>query len=205
MVGLTPASFASFPSAAVTLPCGQYYFEGVGGGPVALTIGGRAAVFVNGDFDARNGLNLSLAAGAQLDLFISGNLLLSDATLGSPNSPARVRVYVGGETLTLSGSASIGANIYAPYANVQLSSNFEIWGSLFVGSLQLSGSFTIHYDASILSTTGCEASGGACHTCHDCAGATPACTGGKCVACQTDSDCCAPLHCSGGRCYAEIP
>jgi hypothetical protein len=203
--GLTPSSFASFPSAPVTLPCGQYYFAGVGGGPVNLTIGGRAAVFVEGDFNAQNSLNLSLAPGAQLDLFISGNLLLSDATLGPSDSPARVRVYVGGATLTLSGTATIGANIYAPNANVALASNLEMAGSLFVGSLQLSGAFTIHYDESILSTTGCAPSGGSCGTCHDCSGATPACIGGTCGPCQTDSDCCAPLHCSQGHCYDEIP
>jgi hypothetical protein len=203
--GLTPASFASFPSTPVTLPCGQYYFDGVGGGPVNLAIAGRAAIFINGDFNAQNSLTLTLADGAQLDLFISGNLLLGDATLGPSDSPARVRVYVGGATLTLSGTATIGANIYAPNANVALATNLEMAGSLFVGSLQLSGAFTIHYDESILSTTGCTPSGGSCQTCHDCAGATPACIAGTCAACQTDADCCAPLHCSQGHCYDEIP
>jgi hypothetical protein len=203
--GLTSSSFASFPSSPVTLPCGQYYFDGVGGGPVSLSIGGRAAIFVNGDFNAQNGLMLSLADGTELDLFISGNLLLGNATLGTPDSPARVRVYVGGSTLTLAGTATVGANLYAPNANVALSSNFTMAGSLFVGALQLSGDFTIHYDESILSTTGCAASGGSCGSCHDCSGATPACISGTCAPCQSDSDCCAPLHCSQGKCYDEIP
>ena len=203
--GLTPASFASFPAAPVTLPCGQYYFEGLGGGPVDLTIGGRAAVFVKGDFDARSGLKLALAPGAELDLFISGNLLLGNATLGSSTSPARVRMYVGGTNFTLAGSATIGANIYAPNANVALASDFDMAGSLFVGSLQLSGAFTIHYDETILSTTGCAQTGGSCGTCHDCSGATPACIAGTCAPCVTDSDCCAPLRCSQGRCYDQIP
>jgi hypothetical protein len=203
--GLTASSFASFPASAVALPCGQYYFDGVGGGPVNLTIGGRAAIFVNGDFNAQNGLQLALSPGAELDLFITGNLLLSDATLGAPDSPARVRVYVGGSTFTLAGTATLGANIYAPSANVALASDFDMAGSLFVGSLQLSGSFAIHYDESILSTAGCAASGGSCGSCHDCFGATPACIAGTCAPCQTDSDCCAPLRCSQGKCYDEIP
>lgn len=205
LAGLSPSSFSPFPSTPVTLPCGQYYFDGVGGNPVNVTIDGRAAVFVNGDFDGRQGLILSLVPGAELDLFVSGDLYLGDATLGSSDSPARVRVYVGGEMLNLSGTATIGANIYAPNANVALSSNFEMRGSLFVGSLQLSGAFTIQYDESILSTAGCSQGGGSCSSCHDCSGATPACIGDKCAPCQTDSDCCAPLHCAGGRCYDQIP
>ena len=208
-VKLTPASFASFPAAPVTLPCGQYYFEGVGGGPVDLTIAGRAAVFVKGDFNATSSLKLALDPGAELDLFVSGNLLLGDATLGSSSSPARVRVYVGGSTFTLTGTATIGANIYAPNASVAIASDFDMAGSLFVGSLQLSGAFTIHYDETILATTGCAQTGGACNSCHDCAGATPACIGpagaATCAPCQTDSDCCAPLRCSQGRCYDQIP
>jgi hypothetical protein len=203
--GLSPASFASFPAAGVTLPCGQYYFEGVGGGPVNLTIAGRAAVFVKGDFNATSSLKLTLAPSAELDLFVSGNLLLGDATLGSPTSPARVRVYVGGTNFNLAGTATIGANIYAPNADVLIASDFNMAGSLFVGSLQLSGAFTIHYDETILSTTGCAPSDGSCNTCHDCTGATPACISGTCAPCRTDSDCCAPLRCSQGRCYDQIP
>ena len=204
-VGLTPSSFATFPATPVTLPCGQYYFDGVGGGAVNLVIAGRAAVFVNGDLNAQTSINLTLAPTAQLDLFVSGNLILSNATLGASDSPARVRVYVGGDTFTLTGTATIGANIYAPNANVELSSDFEMAGSLFVGSLQLSGSFTIHYDESILSTAGCPPTVGSCHSCHDCAGTTPACIAGACAPCQTDTDCCPPLHCSGGQCYDGIP
>ncbi len=205
LVKLTPSSLAPFPSAPITLPCGRYYFTGVGGGPVNLTIDGRVAMFVDGDFDGRDGLILSLNPGAELDLFVSGSLLLSDATLGSSSAPARVRVYIGGSDLTLAGNATLGANLYAPNANVALSSNFEMRGSLFVGSLQLSGAFTIQYDESILATAGCTPSGAGCSTCHDCAGATPACISGTCSPCVTDSDCCAPLHCNQGRCEDEIP
>ena len=78
-------------------------------------------------------------------------------------------------------------------------------GAVTAVGTKLSGTFTIHYDESILSTAGCAPAGGKCSTCHQCSGATPACDGGVCVPCVTDSDCCAPLHCSQGRCYEEIP
>ena len=206
LASLMPNGLSPAPS-TVSLPCGRYYFTGVDApGPLTLSVGGRAAVFVQGDFHAHDTLALSLAPSAELDLFITGNLLLDkDPTLGDPNAPAHVRIYVGGDTLTLSGNAKVGANLYAPHANVAFASNFEMAGSLFVGSLLLSGTFTIHYDESILSTSGCAQGGGSCSSCHQCSGATPACIKGACAPCVTDSDCCAPLHCSGGRCYDNIP
>jgi hypothetical protein len=204
--GFTPTSLSPAPTTTVTVPCGRYYFDGVSGSTVSLGVTGRAAIFVNGDLHASSQLTIQAQPGAQVDLFISGNLLLEGgATIGSSSAPAAVRVYVGGTTFTLSGSADLGANVYAPNADVQLSSNFTMAGSLFVGSLAMSGAFTVKYDESILGTAGCAPTGGQCQSCHDCEGATPACKGGACVACVTDSDCCAPLHCSGGLCYDQIP
>jgi len=204
---LGPTSLSPFPSSTVVVPCGRYYFQGIdSAAPISMEIQGRAAIFVQGDFHAGDTLTLTLDPGAELDLFITGKLLLDkDANLGDTVSPARVRVYVGGDTLTLSGNAGIGANIYAPLADVQLASDFSMAGSLFVGSLTLSGTFTIHYDESILSTAGCSSGGNGCTSCHQCSGATPACNGTICVPCVNDSDCCAPLHCSQGRCYDIIP
>jgi hypothetical protein len=203
--GLTPSSLAP-PSGPTTLGCGRYYFDSIDGDDVTLSITARAAIFVAGDLHAHTKLDIELTPGAELDLFVGGNLLLDgDATIGSPDKPARARVYVGGSTFTLTGNAHLGANLYAPKADVQLSSALEMSGSLFVSSLLLSGSFTIHYDESILDSTGCAPSGGSCKSCHDCAGATPACTAGSCAPCTTDGDCCAPLVCRPpGRCIPDI-
>jgi hypothetical protein len=204
--GFTSTSLSPAPATTVSIPCGRYYFDGISGSTVSLSITGRAAIFVNGDLNATSQLTITPQAGAQVDLFVTGNLRLEGgANLGSSSAPAAVRVYVGGSTFTLSGNAQLGANIYAPSADVQLSSDFAMAGSLFVGSLAMSGAFTVHYDESILSTSGCTPAGSTCQTCHDCEGATPACKGGTCTACVTDSDCCPPLHCNAGECYDEIP
>ncbi len=206
VAGFTSSSLAPAPPSTVTIPCGQYYFDSIDGSAVSLSVAGRAAIFVNGDLHATSALSIALVGDAQLDLFVAGNLILEGgATIGSATAPAHARVYVGGTTFTLSGNAQLGANFYAPHADVQLSSDFSMAGSLFVGSLALSGAFTIHYDESILSTSGCAQTGGQCQTCHQCAGATPACKSGTCAACVTDDDCCAPLHCSAGSCVELIP
>lgn len=199
-IGLSTGALVQ-PSAPVELPCGQYYATGIQGGAVTIQIAGRVALFVDGDISVDDGLVIALAQGAQLDLFVSGNVnLMGTTTFGAPNAPARVRMYVGGSSLQLAASARIGVNAYAPNAIVALASAFEMWGALFAQAFQFSGDFQIHYDTSVLMADGCAPSGGSCATCDDCAGSTPACKGGQCVPCVTTADCCAPLQCSAGSC-----
>ena len=195
------------PPFPVALPCGQYYVDGIHGGAVELDVNGRVALFVDGDLNVDAGLTIVLAPGTELDLFVAGNVELQGTTaLGDVNAPARVRLYVGGNTVTLSANATVGANVYAPGADVQLASSFEMWGALFAQSLQFSGDFTIHYDTSVLQEPGCISQGTPCKTCDDCAGTTPACKGGTCAACVSNGDCCAPLECdtATGRCDLPI-
>jgi hypothetical protein len=185
---LTPTSFATAPAAPITLPCGRYYFDSIDGDSLTLSLTGRTAIFVAGDVHLGSSLQVNLADGAELDLFVGGDLRLHDATIGSESAPARTRVYVAGANFLLDGTAHLGVNLYAPHADVQLSGDQQMSGSLFVDDLQLSGAFTIHYDESILATAGC--------------GAPIACTGG--AACTTDSDCCAPLKCRAKSCAADV-
>ncbi len=195
------------PPLPVMLRCGQYYVDGIHGGPVELDVTGRVALFVAGDLNVDGGLKIVLSAGAELDLFVGGNVDLQGTTsLGNVDAPAHVRLYVGGGTVTLSASATIGANVYAPGADVQLASDFEMWGALFAQSLQFSGDFKIHYDTSVLQEPGCTPPGTPCKTCDDCAGATPVCVGGTCTACGPGADCCAPLQCNDatGQCLPPI-
>jgi hypothetical protein len=189
------------PPGPVALSCGRYFVNGIQGGTIALDVTGRVALFVQGDLSITGRLAINLSPGAELDLFVSGNVLLMGmATFGAPNSPAHVRLYVGGTSFELAASVTVGVNAYAPNAVVALASSLEMWGALFAKALQFSGNFAIHYDSSVLTAEGCAPSGGSCKTCDDCAGATPACKGGTCVPCVTTADCCAPLVCSTGRC-----
>jgi len=188
----------------LSLPCGLYYVPAIAGDAVNLQVAGRVALFVAGDISVTQDLRIELAAGAEVDLFVAGNVsIMGGFEIGDADSPARTRVYVGGTTLALAANANpLAANIYAPNAVLELASNFEMWGSLLAGRLQLSGNFALHYDTSVLQVA--EASG--CESCGDCGGATPACKAGTCSPCATTADCCAPLRCDGsGRCVLEIP
>jgi len=204
-IGLPVTAFDQ-ASPTVSLPCGQYWVDGMkGSGTVTLDVLGRVVLFVGGDVSVQE-LTISLATpGAELDLFVAGSVSILGATsIGDKNAPARVRLYVAGPSFTLSANASVGANVYAPGAAVALASNFEMWGSLFAEDLQFSGDFRIHYDTSVLQQPGCTPPGTPCKTCDDCSGATPSCKGGTCTACVTAADCCAPLACVGGACVLEL-
>jgi hypothetical protein len=206
-VGLSPVAALS---GTKNLPCGLYYVAGIAGDSVALLVSGRVALFVAGDISVTEDLRIELAPGAEIDVFVSGSVSIKGGfEIGDADSPSRTRIYVGGATLALAANASpLAANIYAPNAVLELSSNFEMWGSLFADRLQFSGAFAIHYDTSVLQVaeaSGCGSPAGPCQTCNDCAGATPACKGGTCVPCTTTADCCAPLACtSSGRCQLII-
>lgn len=211
---VTPSTLDN-PSAPVTLPCGLYYVDGIHGGSVTLQIDGRVALFVGGDLSVDQGITVTLAPAAELDLFVAGSVGIQgppgSVTIGDVAHAALTRIYVGGSGndagggFALSADATISANIFAPNAVVQLASDFVLRGSLVAQALQLSGDFTIHYDTAVLQvsqTSGCQSGGGGCTSCNDCSGATPACIGGTCQKCQLTSDCCPPLQCDqgSGRC-----
>jgi hypothetical protein len=193
---LTPSSLANFDNLQLSLGCGRYYFDSVSGGQLLLTVVGPTAIFVAGDFAAH--ASIDVQPGGALDLFITGNLHLSGAWhLGSQQAPANTRVYVGGTSLTLEGAFNVDANLYAPKADLSiLNSAFSVTGAVFAHRLTLSGNAgSFIYDQAVQDLTGCETGGGGCASCHDCGGATPACKGGACVACTTNSDCCPPQSC----------
>jgi hypothetical protein len=192
------------PQGPVSLPCGRYYVGGISGGMVELDIGGRVGLFVQGPVAIDGGLTVNLTRDdAELDMFVANtvSILNSNATpIGNMNSPARVRIYVGGTQVQFTGSSSVGANIYAPGAPVQLAMNFALRGAILSKELNCSGGLSIDYDTSILGVSGCKAPSGSCTTCDDCPAATPACIGGKCSQCRSTADCCAPLICQSGAC-----
>jgi hypothetical protein len=214
---LTPSSLDD-PTQPVSLPCGLYYFDGIHGGSVSLDILGRVAVFVDGDLSVTQGITIELEAGAELDLFITGNVDIQgpsgSVTIGDVSHAALTRIYVGGSGsdagggFALSADATISANIYAPNAVVQLASDFVLRGAILAQALQFSGDFSILYDTAVLQvsqSSGCQPTGGGCATCNDCPSATPACNAGTCGPCHTTADCCAPLVCVTGTGLCELP
>jgi hypothetical protein len=201
VLGIAPSALSSPGPHDVTLACGRYYFDTMAG-DVTVHLLGRTAVFIGGDVTVGS-LKLDLSSDAEVDIFVAKNVHL-DGTLSSNAPAARVRVYIGGDSVTVTGFVGMRGNVYAPNAVMLMASSFQMTGSILAKQLQFSGDFTIHYDEAILDTPGCDPPGRACDTCHDCSGSTPACKGGTCVPCVVTEDCCAPLVCRSGSCIPNI-
>jgi hypothetical protein len=210
-IGLDPAAFATVATdQSLTLPCGRFYLDGVGGQAAAsltITVTGRTALFVGGDVSLRGGLDVELAPGAELDFFVGGMLIVDGPLhLGTPADPTRLRAYVG-SSLQLGQPGVIGGNLYAPTGVLAVGGGVDAYGSVFVKHLQTAGVFSVHYDTDVLeAAAGCPPEAGgprACRTCNDCG--SEACVAGVCGACATDADCCAPLACAAGACVPIPP
>lgn len=183
---------------SVELDCGRYFFtEAQSLLSLELVLTGRTVIAIEGDFNNLGLFNLELGPDAELDLFVSGDMTFVDlAQIGDIARPANLRIYVGGQ-VTFASGFQLGGNLYMPNSVFNAAGLASVYGSLFVGGIQIVELFSIHYDAAILEIEGCEEPGGSCGDCHDCLNPTPKCgPGGECVACQTDADCCPPHRCN---------
>lgn len=136
----------------ITLACGRYVLSEVSGkGKVELTIEGRTALFILGDFVLSDDFEIVLEPGASLDVLVLGNLDLANAALlGDLRHPAGVRFYVAGmKPIELIGELDLGLNLYAPNVDVTLAAGLSAYGSIFAGNLSALGDFSIHYDTAI--------------------------------------------------------
>ncbi|MDC0715933.1 DUF7305 domain-containing protein [Nannocystis bainbridge] len=187
----------------IELPCGVYYFNDIEHLlALKIKLTGRTVIAVKGDLTSIGLFDIELGPDAELDLFITGNASFADlATLGDTERPAAFRMYVGGVVSFVS-LFTFGGNLYQPNAVFNAGGLASIWGSLFVGGINLVGAFAIHYDEAILDIDGCEPPGGSCFDGDDCGNPTPKCKQGECVPCETNADCGPPLTCQpGGVCY----
>lgn len=196
------------------VPCGRLYLRKIAGsGTTTLRVTGRAALFVGGDVSIAGGLAVELATPqAELDLFIEGGFASVGAlNLGDGTAPSRVRIYIGGsQRIDLTGASTLGGNLYAPRAELNVAGSLEVFGSLFVRKLSTAGGTSVHYDRAVLDAGsdcpppagGGSGKGPSCASCRDCG--NQACVASRWGACTQDSDCCAPLRCAQGTCVAPI-
>lgn len=208
MIDLDPEALGNVDQATrLTLPCGRYYQRRISGnGDLTLALDGRVALFVGENLAPGASLVVELAPGAELDLFVAGDVVASNRLeLGDSSVAAKVRLYVGGSgTLQLDAGAVFGGNLYAPRAELTSAGAVEAFGSLFVRRLAISDRLDVHYDTAVLAAgDDCpEPLPTGCTSCLDCG--NQACIAGACGACADDGDCCAPLVCNGGACVPEL-
>ncbi len=136
------------------LPCGRFYLDEIQGqtaGNVTIRAGGRTALFVGGNITLQQDLVIELAAGAELDLFVAGNIQVAGvSTLGDPERPRSLRLYVAsGGSIALSAGSLLAGNLYAPLSDLASSAPIEVFGALVVNRVNGAASVTVHHDRAI--------------------------------------------------------
>ena len=188
----------------LTLPCGRFYLTRIGGsGKVTIHVAGLVAVFIGDSIDLDEALTVDLAAGAEVDIFVRGNLRATGPiNVANQEHPAAGRIYVGGTNEITLLSPWIG-NLYAPRAPVKSDTALEVWGAIFSGEFVSQGQANFIFDRAMgLAGRSCAATripAGVCTQCGTCFGGT-ACVDGDCGPCRTDGDCCSQNICANGSC-----
>jgi hypothetical protein len=147
------ASIALDPAANPTtldLPCGAYYLSSLSsGGAVDVAVHGRAALFIGGNVTLGGGMRVTLDNDAALDIVIAGSLRVDSGLVGATEG-ARVRLWLGGDSVQLGGDAALGLALYAPHATLGDDNGLTATGAIFVDSMALGGDLTVRYDGHLL-------------------------------------------------------
>jgi hypothetical protein len=158
-VGLPPVATLG-TGASLNLECGRFAFgpSKITGSGNTLVAHGRTAIFVDGDLQITGDFGVDVGTQGELDVFVSGNLVLSGSgTVGSVARPAALRFYVGGaQSIAIAGSMTFAANVYAPRATVTVGGSDDLYGSFFAHEFKVAGSHDLHYDRAILRSDGDE-------------------------------------------------
>jgi hypothetical protein len=213
-IGLSPTVAVGNNPARVDLPCGNYYLSQVNAAqPLTIAVHGHTALYVDGNLNAGGALTFQVDPTATLDLFVAGTFNASNGlTLGSTADPAHCRAYVAGTSFTVSGSATLGCNVYAPNALVTLANGSTAFGSIFGKTIQANGNATVHYDTSVTEAAGECCSAGTCDDGNPCT--VDACNGdGTCshtaaangASCSGTNQCEQAYTCQAGACIGSDP
>jgi hypothetical protein len=160
-LGLDPTEFASFDgNRELPLPCGRYFLTRLAGnGALTIRAQGNVALFVEGNVELDQTLDLRPEPGARLSVFVAGEMRVGGAfTLGGdPSGSERAALLLGARgTLQLRGSTSLVGTLYAPRAELVTAGDLEVYGSLFVRRAALEGDLTLHQDVSLGEPESCE-------------------------------------------------
>jgi hypothetical protein len=147
----------------LALPCGHFFLNGSDiGTNLTIVVHGRTAIYINGTFTTSSDLRILPAPGAELDLFIDGQITAEGTlTLGSPNYPAATRIYID-DQVAFEGDVQLNGYILGE-DHITLEGNFEVFGGFFAGNLlSAEGNTTVHYDHQVREAIDPELSAGTC-------------------------------------------
>lgn len=141
----------------LTLPCGGYFFQRVSGlGSLDLRITGRVELAIVGGLDVGGQLVIALAPGAELDLYVHGDVTVGGTVaMGDRDAPHRLRFFPGGvDTIRLAGGGYISAAVLGRRRTLITSSPIDFYGAVIADSASINAALRLHYDQQIRSISG---------------------------------------------------
>lgn len=142
---------------ALELPCGGYFFQRVSGlGSLELRITGRVELAIAGGLDVGGQLVITLAPGAELDLYVHGDVTVGGAVaMGDRAAPHRLRFFPGGiDTIRLAGGGYVSAAVLGRRRNLITSSPIDFYGAVFADNVSANAALRLHYDQQIKAISG---------------------------------------------------
>lgn len=143
----------------LTLPCGGYFFQRVAGlGSLELRVTGRVELAIAGGLNVGGQLRVTLAPGAELDLYVHGDVTVGGAVaLGDPAAPGRLRFFPGGiDTVSFAGGGYVSAAVLGRRRHLVASAPLDVYGAVFAEDVSVNAALRLHDDAQI------RAIGGSC-------------------------------------------
>lgn len=129
---------------------GTYSLSGISlSGQTVVDVTGDVVLYVDGDISISGQAKIRVQEGGSLTVYANGNINLSGQGITNDGGKPRDVIIYGTEeteSINISGQALLYGAIYAPEANLNYSGQAEIFGSLIMNRITMSGQAHIHFD-----------------------------------------------------------
>lgn len=154
------SSWGNVGASEIHLSGGNYFVTADMVGARRIFVDAPSSVYVDGNLRSVGADLWTLAPGATLDLFVSGNVTSVGAlSIGNAADPTAFRLYIGGGddvTVGTIGAAEISGAIYAPRATLAYAGATRITGTIFAKRIVGSGALSVVYGDSSTPPTSCD-------------------------------------------------
>ncbi len=135
------------------LPTGDWQFEDSSPKGNGWLVKGQVRILIDGEFNSvLNGTAITLATNSSLELYLNGDMSLGGQCVINPTGlTGNCMIYGLTKCTSIKYTAGAAAytRIYAPYAYVEISGNFDFYGSVVSDRMKFSGTSALHYDESL--------------------------------------------------------
>jgi hypothetical protein len=145
-------------NATTTLVAGDYKYSSVNmNNNTTLNVtGGNVRLYLTGAnaMTATNNVNITVATGATLQIFVDGMLDINNNVVltSAENKAKNIQIYstyTGANGVVVNNNGVLSAAIYAPQTDVSIGNNNDLFGSVIGETVTVNNNSAIHYDESL--------------------------------------------------------